>query len=272
MTVLIDHIKTLDEELLNNLINIVNPKYLSNENNTEIIDKPRYVVDKMYSLLGLDKDVHKQEYFEKQCFKVTVKKLKIKNIDWDDYDPNKIILDIYLKFRANAQLKLSKISKTKIKEISSDIKNQLEFDGKALTDNGLNLSTTLAAGEAAGFALFTGTAVGLKAIGSLTRATLPFGAYGVSMSTLGIVFGPVGFISAGGVIAGSVIKAFIGKKRNKVISAIITIIIDMKEKEENIFNNKHFKYSQELLDESKRFLSIDILNNGNYNHDREKTS
>jgi len=272
MTVLIDYLKTIDDKLLSDLITIVEPQKLNKGNKTDIIDKPIYIVEKMYSLLGLDKDVHKQEYFEKLCFQVTAQKLKIKNIDWDDYDPNKTIREIYLKFRADAQIKLSKIKKRKIKEISSEIENQLESDGKALTTSGLNLSTSLAAGEATGFTLFTGTAVGLKTFDLLTRATFPFGRYGVAMSTLGVVFGPVGFISAGGILAGSVIKAFLGKKRNKVVSAIITIIIDMKEKEENIFNKKHFKYSQELLDESKRFLSIDILNYGNYNHDKEKIS
>jgi len=272
MTALIDHIKTLDEEMLNNLINIVDPKLLSVEGKSQIISKPIHIINRMYSLLGLDNEVHKTEYFEKRCFQITAQKLKMKNLDVDEFDVKIIIQEIYLKFQADLRIKLSKMKKKKILKITDNIKNQLESDGKALTTSGATLAATLAAGEVAGFALFTSTAVGLKAVGLLFGATFSFGTYGAVMSTLGVVFGPAGFIVAGGVFAGGVIKVFLSKKRNKVVSAILTIIIDMKEKEEKIFIKKHFKYSQELLEESKRFLPLDLINYGNFNQQMEEIS
>ncbi|NQU67074.1 MAG: hypothetical protein HQ510_03940 [Candidatus Marinimicrobia bacterium] len=262
MGYIIDYIKKLDDSSMNELAIMLNKnKKVKWEDFPE--GKFQYIINNLYLCAGLTKTDYDIRELEKECLKITANKLKVKDIDWGEYNIQDIIEIMFLKFQGDIQKRLSKMSKKKVIKLTKNLQDKLESDGKTITATGIGLAAALAAGEGAGFALFTSTAVGLKALGLLFGTTFAFTTYNTVMAVLGVVFGPVGFLVAGGVIASGLILRFISQKRNRVVGFFLSVIIEIKTKEEEKLIHDHVDYAIKLIQETKNLLPSEFFNINN---------
>ena len=259
MGAILRYLETMDRYSTSKISDILNTtafkkktKFVKSLTKTEILER-------LFINAGLDITKHNRDYFENTCLKITASKLKIKTIDWELDSQEDIINLIYKTFQVDVQKQLAKqIKKTNLDDVTKNVEDHLKSEGKVLTASGVGLTATLAAGEAAGFTLFTTSAMGLKALGLLFGTTFSFSTFSTTMAVLGVVFGPVGFTVAGGVLAAGGIKSFISRKRNRVYAVILKIIVDLIALEETERFEKHHEYGEYLLGESKRLLPPEV--------------
>jgi hypothetical protein len=259
MGAILHYLETMDTYSTSKISDILTSTIFKKNQKQETGLTKTEILEQLFDNSGLDIAKHNREYFEKTCLEITASKLKIKVINWENDSEEDIINIIYNTFIAGVQRQLAKqIKKTNLQDIPKNTEDLLKTEGKVLTASGLGLTATLAAGEAAGFTLFTSSAVGLKALGMLLGTTFSFSTYSTTMVVLGAVFGPAGFTVAGGVLAAGGIKSFISRKRNKVYAVMLKIIVDLIANKETRRFEMHQEYGEYLLDESKRLLPKEI--------------
>jgi len=211
MSLLLDILKSYDTKTLSKLIVIIESPAIDLLNKLPInrrVDEPVGHAGKLRARLikSLAQKSRVESFLGEEaiilnCLKVTAERLKIKERNWSNSSEEEIIHRVYNRLVAITERRLAKMSDKKRDKLISDFKVKLEMEGKSLIGGGSALMGMLAAGEAAGFALFTSTAVGLKAIGLLLGTTFSFGTYSTTMAVMRIIFGAAGFGVAAGVIA-----------------------------------------------------------------------
>jgi len=242
MSLLDGVINQYDEEKLSDILKILGVKKPAGDKKEKLHEIQARL--NKYSKMGLE---YGSQALYIECLKITSRYLKIDYIDWvheSEEDQLKLIFDEY---RNHIRRQLKKMRKGKRIELAEKYKEYLNSEGYGLAGSGATLLGALAAGEAAGFALFTSSAVGLKSLGLLLGTTFSFGTYSTVMSVLGVVFGPLGWTIALGIIGFGARRFIAGYRTNKVALVVLTITMDYFAAKEEAFQKKLTSKEIDLL-------------------------
>lgn len=222
MPVLLELLKSYDSESLGSLMASLQLE----DSDLPKDEKIEGILDKLRKTSGIKKHLGDEALFM-ESLRITADLLKVENIDWDETDEEHAIEIIYRHFRESVKSEADRLNTKKRLEIEGILETNLKGQSGLFKRGGAVL-VGVAAGEAAGFGLYTGTAVGLKALGTVIGVTFPFGVYQVAMQILGIVVGPVGWVGGLAIFALGGWRALARSKHTRLAVVMFNLIIEYK--------------------------------------------
>lgn len=226
MSVLYDTLLSYDRESLRSLFAFLKLK----DEEAPKDEKIGAILDELGKTAGIEPHLGNDALFM-ECLRITAKLLEIKDIDWKATDEESVLDRIYLQFQESAESAAEKIKDSRKKKIHGLVRSSIKDQLKYFELGGATLGT-IAGGEAAGFGLYTGTAIGLKALGTIIGVTFPFGVYQTVMSILGVVIGPVGWIAGLAIFVFGGWKVMLRVKQSRASFVIMALILEYKARQE----------------------------------------
>lgn len=229
MSILEGVLKSYDSEATDNLLRFLKIKpddMTDHEKKETVLDALRRIV-KIEQYLGTDA-------LFLRCLNVMADRIKCRNIDWNVMNEAEIIDAIYVTYQENLAHQISNLADSKRKKLANLILKNMKSEARGELGAASALAAALVAGEAAGFALFTGTAMGMKALGVALGEVLKFSTFRAVMIFLGIAAGPIGWTAVMVMFAGDAWRVRDGIKRTRLTFVILALIIELKAREEHM--------------------------------------
>lgn len=231
MSILHETLKSYDSKSMDALLGLIKKK----PGDRSSVEKMEFILETLSKTTAIPQ-YHGVDTLFLESLNMTAKKLDITNIDWHTMSEKEIVDVIYVAFQEQLIVKINKMSEKKRKALGEKLLEDLNSEDMGALKAGGALALALGAGEAAGFALFTGTAVGMKALGGVIGVTFNFGVYQAVMAALGAAVGPLGWIAVTGIVVLGGQKKWNSIKQNRLSFLILALIIEYKAREEHLAN------------------------------------
>ena len=228
MSILFETLKSYDSESLDELLGFINIK----PRDKSSAEKIESILGKLSEITGIPQ-YHGVDTLFLESLNVTAGKVGGANIDWHIMTEQEISEAIYLAYQERLKDRINRMSEKKRKKLGRQLLESLNSEEMGLLKVGGGLALALGAGEAAGFALFTSTAVGMKVIGAVIGVTFKFGFYQAVMTALGIAVGPLGWIAVTGIFIYGGQKKWSSVKQTRLSFVIMALIIEYQARLEN---------------------------------------
>lgn len=228
MSALHETLKSYDSESLNDLLGFVNIK----PRDKSSVEKLEAILEKLSEITGIPQ-YHGVDTLFLESLNVTAGKVGAANIDWHTMTEREISEAIYIAYQERLKDRINSMSERKRKKLGKLLLESLQGEEMGLIKAGGGLALALGAGEAAGFALFAGTAIGLKALGGVVGVTFSFGFYQAMMTALGIAVGPLGWIAVTGIFIYGGRKKWNNVKQTRLSFVIMALILEYQARQED---------------------------------------
>ena len=227
MSVLHETLNSYDSESLDELLGFINIK----PRDKSSVEKIESILEKLSEITGIPQ-YHGVDTLFLEFLNVTAGKVGAANIDWHTMTEREISEAIYIAYQERLRDRINGMSERKRKKLGNQLLEALQGEEMGLLKAGGGLALALGAGEAAGFALFTGTAIGMKALGTVFGVTFQFGFYQAVMFALGIAVGPLGWIAVTGIFIYGGQKKWNSVKQTRLSFVIMALIFEHQARQE----------------------------------------
>lgn len=265
MSVLLETLRGYDSKTLGNLLSIfkVTDAPGDRDNMQSLVLRKLAEKCKIEFFLG-------EEVIIKKALYVSAQKLSLADIDWETADEIEIIDMIFKHYQSRSDSLLQNMSIHERQLLVGRFEDNLRKDGKEIIGIGRSILQAAAAGTLAGFAPFTGTAGGLKALGTSLTSALTNTSYGTTSSVTTMLPFLFGYIYGQAKKIDRIDSFFSGIKKSDVVTVMLTLIIDYKDAENDQNVGEWFRYICQIEDKLDIYRSV--IANAEDNLANNKTS
>ena len=223
--------------------------------NADRHEKEELLLKKLYKTTKIDPFLG-EEALERACLKMTAETIDLKGLDREQNSKEDIIDVIYFHYLERIENKIADLKPDERAKLMENLQDEIKKRGMKTIKGGVSMFSTLMAGEAAGFSLFTSSAVALKSLGLLIGVNFGFGVYSGVMAALGVIFGPVGWAIALSIFGIGGWKLIIHRKELQASTIILTLILDYKIQQEMAVQEAYINRFEHLVDELEEQLNL----------------